>query len=304
VSKHTRDLTPLSAIAAPVKPLRPSTRKILDAAVEIRENLEDPELAFMVKQLVQCTLPHKDPGNVPLWIRQNGTARLVIDPYKDRRTGKPQYPYGIIPRLLLFWIVSESKKTGNPHLVLGNSLADFMHSLGLNPRGGGKRSDTKRLMNQMRRLVAAGISFENNSVTALRMFISKSDAFWFDDHPHQSSLWDSWILLSEPFFEAVMSSSVPVDMRVLRAIKRSPLALDLYALLTYTVWQANRTERVRHIPWAGLHAQMGSEYTDLRDFKKKVKGALRKISPFLPGVKILTKGELIIFPGRTSIAPA
>ena len=36
------------------------------------------DLAFMAKHLVQVTLPHRDPGDVPFWSRTNGDLTLVI----------------------------------------------------------------------------------------------------------------------------------------------------------------------------------------------------------------------------------
>jgi hypothetical protein len=41
--------------------------KLLDAAEAIRFDPDKVEEAFMARQLVQATLPHKNPGNVPLW---------------------------------------------------------------------------------------------------------------------------------------------------------------------------------------------------------------------------------------------
>ena len=42
------------------------------------------------------------------------------------------------------------------------------------------------------------------------------------------------MLLAEEFYRALINNPVPVDMRALRALKQSPLALDLYALATHT----------------------------------------------------------------------
>lgn len=39
--------------------------KLLDAAVEIRQSPDAVERAYMARQLVQCTLPHSDPVNMP-----------------------------------------------------------------------------------------------------------------------------------------------------------------------------------------------------------------------------------------------
>lgn len=87
---------------------------LLDAAVEIRQNPEAVDPAFMARQPVQCTLPHSDPGDVSVWTRTNGALTLAIRPYVDLKTRKPLYPYGSIPRLLLFWIVTEATQTSRP----------------------------------------------------------------------------------------------------------------------------------------------------------------------------------------------
>jgi hypothetical protein len=92
--------------------------------------------------------------------RTNGNLTLGIQPSWDFEKGKSiGYPYGTIPRLLLFWMTTEALRTKNPRLELGHSLASFMRQLGLDPSRGGKRSDAKRLRDQMRRLFQASISF-------------------------------------------------------------------------------------------------------------------------------------------------
>ncbi len=96
----------------------------------------------MARQLVQCTLPHSDPGNVPLWTRTNGSLTLTLDRIPTARLSNTKYPYGSIPRLLLFWIVTEASQKKSRRIRLGNSLDSFMREIGLNPRtGGGKRGD-------------------------------------------------------------------------------------------------------------------------------------------------------------------
>ncbi len=57
------------------------------------------------------------------------------------------------------------------------------------------------------------------------MDVSSSAEFWWDSNKsNQENLWESWIELGEKFYEAVRLSSVPVDLRALRALKRSLLA--------------------------------------------------------------------------------
>ena len=113
---------------------------LLDAVVDIKQNPDATEAAFMARQLVQCTLPHSDPGDVPIWTRTNGNLTLTVRPDFDRKTHKALYPYGSVPRLLLFWIVTEAKRKKSRHLRLGNSLDSFMREVGLNPRTGGSEA--------------------------------------------------------------------------------------------------------------------------------------------------------------------
>jgi hypothetical protein len=263
---------------------------LLDAAVEIQQSPDATEAAFMARQLVQCTLPHSDPGDVRQWSRTNGALTLRIRPDFDRKTDQALFPYGSIPRLLLFWIVTEAKQRKTRRLRLGNSLDAFMREVGLNPRtGGGKRSDAKRLREQMRRLFRATISFEDlrdNHDRWIDMQIApKADLWWDVNHVSQDNLFDSWIELGETFYEAVTESAVPVDLRALRALV------------------ATRNKAPRVVPWEGLYAQMGAEYAELRQFRANVQLALKKIRIVYPGLKLdLSQTALTVHPSRTAIS--
>ncbi len=95
--------------------------------------------------------------------RANGEFLLSIQQGYDRETGEPLgFPYGCLPRLLLFWITTEAVGTRKRRLGLGHHLSTFMRELGLTPgsAGAGKRSDARRLEDQMRRLFRAIISFD------------------------------------------------------------------------------------------------------------------------------------------------
>ncbi|WP_200247937.1 replication protein RepA [Lamprobacter modestohalophilus] len=121
--------------------------KLIEAADEIEQDQpSEQDAAYLARELVQCTLPHKDPGNVPLWKRNNGNLTLAIQPGYEIQTSETYgYPDGTIPHLLLFWITTEALRKQNQRLELGNSLAGFMRELGLDPSRGGARSDSHRL---------------------------------------------------------------------------------------------------------------------------------------------------------------
>ena len=64
--------------------------KLIDAAAAIMLDPEptDADRAFLARQLVQVTLPHSNPGDVPIWRRRNGRLTLTLRPYTDN-DGKP-----------------------------------------------------------------------------------------------------------------------------------------------------------------------------------------------------------------------
>lgn len=301
----------LVSVARPeIQPLTRAQKKLLDVAAAIRQDPENAEWAFMARQLVQCTLPHRNPGDIPIWSRTNGNLTLSVQPKIDHKTGRSiGYPYGVIPRLLLFWIVTEAKRTGERRLELGHSLARFMHAIGLNPdTGRGKRGDAKRLREQMTRLFRATISFEKateepgrHGETWLDMQVAPEGELWWDPKlPDQSVLWGSWIELGEKFYQAIMAAPVPYDMRALRALKRSPLALDVYAVLNY---RAHTAKEPAFLSWDLLMKQLGSELGTAHNFRLKMVPTLRKVLSVQPHLKVTrVKGGLVIHPSRGAIA--
>ena len=280
--------------------LTPAQRRLVDYSVTIfGEAATSKEAAYMARQLVQVTLPHRNPGNVPTWSRKNGNLTLRIQPgyKKDNSSGKDicvGYPYGIIPRLLLFWIITEAVRTKSRRIELGHSLNGFMAELGLNHEtGGGKRSDAKRLREQMERLFNAFISFEGDITRGIRtgnarmnMAITSQTVFWWNPADPDQAAWGSWIELSQEFYEAITAAPVPIDMRALLALKKSPLALDLYAWLVYEAFRSNQSGQARFESWEQLHSHLGGEYAEIRNFRLKVNAALHKIELVYPGLKL------------------
>ncbi len=303
--------------------------QLVDAALAIQAAPDAAEKAFMVRQLILCTLPHSDPGNVDAWTRRTGNVALGIQSGVDFDTGrKIGFPYGSIPRLLLFWITTEVQRTKNrPELSitdkrtlqLGRSLAEFMRQLGLNPgTGGGKRSDGKRLHDQMDRLFSSRIGFvEKKQSGTLQgkergsMEVSPHYELWWDTkRPEQGALWNSSVFLGEEFYKALVACAVPVDMRALKALKRSPLALDLYAWICYAAFAIVQHKRPQQfVAWKSLMQQFGTDYTNPDDFKRKAKLALRKIAGdgkghggLYPGLKVnQTRGGFMLHATRLAV---
>lgn len=282
---------------------------LISAAGEIVvEAASVKDAAFLARQLVQATLPHSDPGDVEIWTRREGAAWLMIQRGYDGETGKPYgLPYGTIPRLLLYWIITEAVRKKSRNLSLGRSLNDFLRLVGLSPAtGGGKRGDAARVKEQSLRLFNAAISFGGAITDTVgaegkarsNMQITDSSVIWWNlRSPEEHSLWESGITLSEQFYAAVTEAPVPLDYRALKALRRSALGLDLYAWLVLAAYRAHRSGKAIWITWNQLSKALGAEYVRTTDFQQKVHRELDKILVVFPSLRLgKRRGGLEILP--------
>ena len=273
--------------------------RMAHAAQRIREKdaWQVGEAAFMGRMLVQATLPHRDPGNVREFVRQNGDFTLAIQPGPN--TG---VPYGSYPRLILAWMTTEAVKTGQRQVVLGQSLSDFMRELGLTPTGG--RSGTvTRFREQMRRLFSSRVAAVYSGPTGYKLnsveIATDVDLWWDPKHPEQVAMWESTVTMGEKFFREVTQHPVPLDMRVLKEIRQSALALDLYMWLTHRLTWIHHP---LHLSWEQLHAQFGANYAQPKHFATEAKRELRKLRVVWPELQYaLPRGRLVVYPGRPQV---
>jgi len=266
-------------------------------AIEAEAAIEANALGFMARAMVQATMPHKKTTENE-FVRRNGAFTLSM--LSPAHIG---LPYGSVPRLLMVWLTTEAVRTQSRELILGDNLSGFMRELGLVPTGGRWGSIT-RLKTQTKRLFSTSVSctYDGKDKTALMGYrIADSALLWWDAKapPEQHSLWKSAVTLTEPFFKELTEHPIPIDMRALKAIKRSPLAIDLYCWLTYRMsYLSKRTE----IPWPALAIQFGSEYSRTRDFKAAVLKELRKVMMVYGEVNVAEgKYGLILKPSPTHI---
>jgi len=273
-------------------------------AIEEQAAKEAGALGFMARALVQATLPHKmAAGNE--FTRTNGKFTLSL--LSPAAIG---LPYGTIPRLLLSWITTEAVKTKSRELVLGDSLSKFMAELDMLPTGGRWGSIT-RLKDQMKRLFASSIrcTYDDGATWALESVnpVDSARLWWSPKAPDQAALWQSSIMLGERFFEEIIRSPVPIDMRALKALKKSPLALDIYLWLTYRLFYLKAPVT---IPWAALRGQFGSDYKVLRQFRAAFLRELKKVMIFYPDAKVMVVdigsefGALALMPSKQHIQGA
>ncbi len=99
----------------------------------------------------------------------------------------------------------------------------------------------------------------------------------------QRPLWNSVVVLSTEFYEELVAHAVPIDLHALKALKGSPLSLDIYSWLTYRM---SYLRKPCLIPWDALQIQFGSNYGRLRDFKRKFLGHLADVLHVYPSARL------------------
>ena len=175
----------------------------------------DPDLGFMARTMALCSLPRSNPGNRLQYKRVNGPFTLIM-----YSSGETKLPFGNFPRLILAWVSTEAVRTQNRVLILGSSLAKFMRELGVYSSGGGNVHT--KLRNQMKRLFGCTVQLtykeEHGEATVNTVIADRTEFWWNERKPAQSSLWDSKIELSEKFFNEIISHPVPLDMNTLTAL--------------------------------------------------------------------------------------
>ncbi len=253
-------------------------RKFLDEAVEIEQTSaqEAGMLGYMARVLVQATMPHSATPERQ-FLRSNGNLTISIT-----ALGNQPLPFGSYPRLLLAWLSTEAVRTREPEIVLGDSLSSFMGKLGLLPTGG-RWGSMPRFRQAAVSLFASAVACfyddETRSAGEILKIADKYNLWWNPKAPDQVALWRSTVKLSEQFFREVTTRPVPIDLRAVKALKQSPMALDLYCWATYRV---SYLKRPTEIPWELLKMQFGADYADTKqgryEFKRKLLAALRKVS--------------------------
>ena len=113
------------------------------------------------------------------------------------------------------------------------------------------------------------------------------------------------IELGQDFFNEIIRHPVPLDMNILKAMKRSPLGLDFYLWLTYRTFTLRAPLR---LTWKQLYCQFGADPSRASDkrtvdnFRTDCLRELKKIKLAWPDLHYATaKGVLILSPSEPSI---
>ena len=268
---------------------------LLEAAHQIAtvSAKEAGKLAYTANMMVNAAFPCRDLG-VNEFVRVNGKSRLTI--LSPAAIG---IPYGTYPRILLIWIVSQAKTKKTREIYLGESVSAFMRGIGKLGSGGVTGSLTA-LRELSRRLFSSTMCFTQDgdeSYSVQNVSIAKeATVLW---RRGSEGGWSSTLMLDEVFYEDILASAVPIDMRVIEACSHYPLAIDVYCWLTYRYFSLSRTA---FVTWKQLAAQFGNVFSHAKHFKPKFVKALKRVSLFYPEARYLVSDRgLCLLPSPSHI---
>jgi hypothetical protein len=267
-------------------PENPRESKLIQTAAEIWQ--ESPEeLAFQHVVLCHLGFPRSYTATREFERRSgNVLLRLKAGEVFDGFDLVPQpLPYGSIPRLMLIAAISRAIQQKTRVIELGRSMSESLRNLGLADSGG---AHWRNVVKQQQALAAVEIVLgfmQGGMAKTVKAPPFDEITAWVQRDDQQPTVFPSHLILSEKFFAALEANAVPLDVRAVRALGRYPMALDVYT------WLAHRLCRVRsnqgeRISWLVLREQFGQEIGDPKDFKKKLREALKRAQLVYPKAKL------------------
>ena len=233
--------------------------------------------SFLYSGWCLTALPHSQIPEDQPWELTNGNMTLLVEPGRRVRTGGGSefvgVPYGATARLLLVYLQTQALCTKSRHVELGSSMRAWFERLEKVP--GGK--SYKLVRDQAERIAMAKFSFqsERDGVRAVRNTTIVEEGLLFAEgrnDTRQQSLFKEGVVLSEAFFNALREHAVPLEVRALRQIRTSSLAIDAYAWLAFRL---RSLKKPTPITWVALHAQFGRGYGQRSAFKRAFRKALK-----------------------------
>ena len=300
---------------API-PLSRVKQRILTAASDVAASDQAVLPSYLHSTLCQIGFP-RNRTDARLFERVNGDVRLVIEAgWVAQPGGKRKdlpLPYGTRPRLILVHLCSEAVRRNTPTVNVGKSARQFLLTLGINESSGGKNGSYTHFRKHMEALAASRLTliypelverdgqlvktFHQTAGAPIRQF----EAWTEDENGKQLVIWPGQITLTLDFYESLKEHAVPLRNDALAALKHSSLALDIYTWLAHRLCRINTRNGVK-VYWANLREQFGQEYSDVRDFKRAFKTALKQALAVYPDAKVESiTGGLLLKPSKPPV---
>ncbi|OIQ65331.1 plasmid encoded RepA protein [mine drainage metagenome] len=255
----------------------------VDLLDELRgQDPDDRDVALVSQALALCPLPFRKPVGMKVerQVRIPGGVMEVVFTYTGKKSGGG-LAYGN-DAVLLDLLCSEARRTKNPEITFKKAY-ELLELLGIESDGG---KDYRELKARLLRISNLHIHVERrghvavnlrvvdvtNMRTPSRKDIAKEKA---GEHP----ILPYAIRLAPEFYADLMRNYVPIPNEVLLAFKGAPVE---YSIAKFIIHRMRVSESESLIAWDEFQEERGSEDSNAKRFKVKVRNVLLKLQMVWP----------------------
>ena len=161
--------------------------------------------------------------------------------------------------------------------------------------------------NQLLRLIHSTLTIDENVRDAagrsglhIRQAVFAEEArLWWDDERAVGE--GSSVLLSQVLFHSILERSAPLSTAAIKALRKSPMDLDVYAWLVHRLFHLGKPSAVT---WVQLSQQFGHNYQALRAFRRFFGDSLTRVLRVYPDANVrVSDSGLLLLPSRPHVAP-
>lgn len=274
-------------------------RLCLDAAHAVLTD-EKGSVGIAHAGFAMAALPHKKTIE-PVWERDGGPVKLLIESGLDSQKRPIGIPYGSIARMILLYLQTQAVRTRSREVELGASMNAWLTNMNITV--GGKTYQIVR--EQSHRISRCRLTFFRRTASAEMV---SNGAFVRDAilpldpltarHPQ---LWQERVRLDEGFYQSLIEHPLPLREAAIRHISSRSLAIDLYVWLAYRLHVLNKPVEVS---WPALKMQFGAEYKELRFFRRDLLPPLRLALSVYPEARITVDDRrgITLYPSAPPVA--
>jgi len=277
------------------------TKSLVDIAAEVMAD-ETQRIGISYTGFCLTALPHKKLADDQPWEKKGHKVTLLVEPGRLKHSGRTKLygvPYGARARMILLYLQTQAIRTSSREIALGRSMRDWMERMGLAVGG----ETAHALREQAARISACSLKFfwEDGGADGFeRGAIVRSGLRFHAEDSAQGTLWEDRVVLDETFYAALRDHPVPLLEAAIRQLRDRSMSLDIYVWLA---WRLHRLSKPTPISWPALHAQFGTGFKAVRQFKPRFAEALEAALAAYPEARIELEDKAItLHPARPPIA--
>ena len=276
-------------------------RQLVDIAAEVMAD-ESQRMGISYTGFCLTALPHKKLADDEPWEKKGHQVTLLVEPGRLKHAGRTKLygvPYGARARMILLYLQTQAVRTRSREVALGRSMRDWMERMGLAVGG----ETAHALREQAARISACSLKFfwEDSGADGFeRGAIVRSGLRFHAEDSAQGSLWEDRVVLDEVFYAALCDHPVPLLEAAIRQLRDRSMSLDIYVWLA---WRCHQLGKPTSISWPAVHAQFGTGFKAVRQFKPRFTEALEAALAAYPQARVdLDSKAITLHPARPPIA--